>query len=239
MPITSMLLNKEAPTRRVSTGLPGLDKMFGGKGVYQASSILISGSSGSGKTSMASTFADAACKRGERCLFFTFEESPKQIVRNMRSIGLDLQKHIDKGILHIYASRPTLHGLEMHLVTIYKLVKRQRPKIVVIDPISNLNLAGNLPEIKAMVIRLIDFLLNEKITVMFTALASSTPGQHTEADYVASMVDNWIIIRDHENMGVRNFSLRIFKSSGLKSTKHVVKFELTDNGIKLTDEVKN
>ena len=238
MPITSLLLDKEASTNRVSTGLPVLDKMFGGKGIYRGGSILVSGRSGSGKTSMACTFANAACERGERCLFFTFEESPKQLSRNMRSIGMDLERHINKGILRIHAARPTLHGLEMHLVTIYKYVKEFKPKVVVIDPISNLTMTGNIPEIKSMVIRLIDFLQNEKITVLFTSLTSNQPGQLAEDDYIASLVDSWVIIRDEEMDDLRSFNLRIFKSSGLKSTNRVVKFELTNNGIQLTDLVK-
>ena len=170
LPITSLTLANKVSSQRVSSGIPSLDDMLGGKGFYRGSSILISGTAGSGKTSIAAYFANAACIRKERCLFFAFEESPEQIMRNMKSITLDLDQHVKSGLLQFFASRPTLHGLEMHLVVIYKLIRQFKPKIVILDPITNLVTVGDVSEVKSILIRLIDFLQQEQITIMFTAL---------------------------------------------------------------------
>jgi len=166
LPITSLKLSNEVSTERVSSGIPSLDELLGGKGFFKGSSVLVSGTAGSGKTSIASNFANACCNRKERCLFFAFEESPEQIIRNMKSINLDLQKHVKSGLLKFYASRPTLYGLEMHLVVFYKLIREFKPKTVILDPITNLVTVGDPSQVKSILIRLIDFLQKEQITVI-------------------------------------------------------------------------
>lgn len=235
LPVTSLQLNNEVSSQRISSGLPALDQMLGGKGFFRGSSILVSGTAGTGKTSIAATFADAACRRKERCLYFAFEESAQQIVRNMKSIGLNLQQHIDNGLLQFYASRPTLYGLEMHLVNIHKKIKQLKPKVVILDPISNLATVGQISEVKSILIRLIDFLQAEGITVMFTALnLNTTPNEQTD-EGVSSLVDAWISVRDLESNGERNRGLYIMKSRGMKHSNQVREFIITDNGLNLVD----
>ncbi|HZZ72561.1 MAG TPA: circadian clock protein KaiC, partial [Pirellulales bacterium] len=169
LPITSASLEHDAPTERVSTGIPGLDEMLGGKGYFRGASVLVSGTAGTGKTSVAAHFAVATCQRQERCLFLAFEESPKQLVRNMRSIGLELQPWIDQGLLQIHSARPSLHGLEMHLAVIHKAIRDFQPRVVVIDPISNFISAGTASESNSMLVRLVDFLKSRNITAVFTS----------------------------------------------------------------------
>ena len=154
LPITSLSLKHDVSDARVSSGVPALDVMLGGEGFYRGSSILVSGTAGTGKTSLSASFADATCRRGERCLYFAFEESERQIVRNMRSIGIDLDPWIEKKLLQIHSSRPTLHGLESHLVSIHKLVTQFKPSVVVVDPISNLTSVGHVTEVQAVLLRL-------------------------------------------------------------------------------------
>ena len=235
LPITSLMLNAEASRQRVSTGIPSMDKMLGSKGFYKGSSILISGTAGTGKTSMAAYFANETCRRKEKCIYFAFEESPQQIVRNMKSIGLDLQSHIDRGLLQMHASRPTLHGLEMHLVSIHKLIKKFKPKAVILDPITNLITVGPVSEVKSMLIRLIDFLQNEQITVMFTALTLNTVVNEQTDEGVSSLVDAWILVRDIESNGERNRGLYIMKSRGMKHSNQIREFVITDDGLDLVD----
>lgn len=163
LPITSLGLNKQASSERITSGIPALDKMMGGKGFYKGSSILVSGTAGTGKTSIAAYFASQACSAGKRCIYFAFEESPRQIIRNMRSISLNLEKHVDKGLLRFHASRPTLFGLEMHLVSIYKAIREFKPEVIILDPITNLATVAPMAEVKSMLIRLIDFLQDEQI----------------------------------------------------------------------------
>jgi circadian clock protein KaiC len=235
LPVTSLQLNNEVSTQRILSGVPGLDQMLGGKGFFRGSSILVSGTAGTGKTSIAATFADAACKRKERCLFFAFEESPQQIIRNMKSIGLNLQQHVDNGLLQFHASRPTLHGLEMHLVSIHKKIKQLKPKVVILDPITNLVTIGQMSEVKSILIRLIDFLQTEQITVMFTALNINVSSSEQTDEGVSSLVDAWISVRDLESNGERNRGLYIMKSRGMKHSNQVREFIITDNGLKLVD----
>ncbi len=234
LPVTSLRLNKEVSTDIISTGIPSLDEMLSRKGLYKGSSILVSGTAGTGKTSIASGFIDNACRNGQRCLFFVFEESPKQIIRNMRSIGMDLQAHVDSGLLQFYASRPTLYGLEMHLVAVHKAVQRFKPSVVVLDPISNLVTIGNLGEVKSMLVRLIDFLLEEQVTVMFTALTLNSIDERTD-EGISSLVDTWIQIKDIEFNGERNRGLYIMKSRGMSHSNQVREFVLTDQGLDLID----
>jgi len=235
LPVTSLQLNNEVSSQRVPSGVPGLDQMLGGKGFFRGSSILVSGTAGTGKTSIAATFADAACKRKERCLFFAFEESPQQIIRNMKSIGLNLQQHVDNGLLQFHASRPTLHGLEMHLVSIHKKIKQLKPKVVILDPITNLVTIGQMSDVKSILIRLIDFLQTEQITVLFTALNLNGVSSEQTDEGVSSLVDAWISVRDLESNGERNRGLYIMKSRGMKHSNQVREFIITGNGLNLVD----
>ena len=235
LPVTSLHLAKDVQTVRVSTGIPGLDQMLGGKGFYKGSSILVSGTAGTGKTSIASYFAAQACKRGERCIYFSFEESPKQIVRNMKSIGLNVQPYLDNGLLHFHASRPTLYGLEMHLVAMHKHIRRFKPDTVILDPITNLITIGSVGEVKSMLVRLLDFLLEEQITVMFTALSLNTIVNEQTDEGVSSLVDAWLLVRDIEYNGERNRGMYVMKSRGMKHSNQVREFLITDSGLSLVD----
>jgi circadian clock protein KaiC len=235
LPITSLTLEAPTSTQRISTGMPTLDNMLEGKGFYRGSSILVSGPAGTGKTSIAVSFVNAACQRKERCLYFAFEESTQQIIRNMKSIGMNLQEHIDNGFLKINASRPTLYGLEMHLVSIYKKIIEFKPKVVIIDPITNLVTIGQLRDVKATLIRLIDFLQKEQITVMFTALTLNTAiGEQTD-EGVSSMVDAWIQVKELELNGERNRGMYIIKSRGMGHSNQVREFVINNNGLELVD----
>lgn len=235
LPVTSLILEKDVSTQRISSGIPALDKMLGGKGFFRGSSILVSGTAGTGKTSIAACFANAACERKERCLFFAFEESPSQIIRNMKSINMDLKKHVDAGLLEFHSARPTLQGLEQHLVVIHKQIKRFKPQAVVLDPITNLVTIGSVSEVKAMLIRLIDFLMEERITVMFTALTLNTVITEQTDEGVSSLVDAWLLVRDIEFNGERNRGMYIMKSRGMKHSNQVREFVITDKGIDLVE----
>lgn len=235
LPITSLHLAKEVRTERISSGIAGLDEMLGGKGFYKGSSILVSGTAGTGKTSIAAYFAAETCKRGERCIYFSFEESPKQIVRNMNSIGLDVQRYVDKGLLNFHASRPTLYGLEMHLVAMHKHIRRFKPDTVILDPITNLITIGSIGEVKSMLVRLLDFLLEEQITVMFTALSLNTIVNEQTDEGVSSLVDAWLLVRDIEFNGERNRGMYVMKSRGMKHSNQVREFIITDIGLSLVD----
>lgn len=235
LPITSLTLDHPVSSDYVSSGIDSLDRMLDGKGYFRGSSVLVSGTAGTGKTSIAASFVDEACRRGERCLFFAFEESTQQIDRNMRSIGIDLQAHLDAGLLTFHASRPTLNGLEMHLMAIHKLVKAIKPQIVVLDPITNLVTVGSMSEVKSMLIRLIDFLQAQQITVLFTALTHNTLANEQADEDVASLVDVWLRVRDIESNGERNRGLYVMKSRGMKHSNQVREFVITDHGVDLVD----
>jgi len=235
LPVTSLKLEKEVSSQRVSSGIPALDKMLGGKGFFKGGSILVSGTAGTGKTSIAACFANEICSQGKKCLYFAFEESPRQIIRNMKSINIDLQNHVDNSLLEFHASRPTLHGLEQHLVAIHKLIKSFKPQVVILDPITNLITVGSVSEVKAMLIRLIDFLQDEQITVMFTALSLNTIVSEQTDEGVSSLVDAWLLVRDIEFNGERNRGMYIMKSRGMKHSNQVREFIITDNGIDLVD----
>jgi circadian clock protein KaiC len=235
LPISSIGLDHAASSERVSSGIPRLDTMLGDKGYYKGSSILATGIAGSGKSSMAAHFVDAACRRGERCLYFAFEESRNQIIRNMRSIGIDLEKWVNKGLLEFRNSRPTLYGLEMHLVTMHKAIETFNPVIVVIDPISNLVAAASESEVKSMLSRLIDYLKMKGITAFCTDLTSGGDSLERTNVGISSVVDTWLLLQVIEGSGERNRGLYILKSRGMEHSNQVREFRLTDNGAILQD----
>jgi circadian clock protein KaiC len=235
LPITSLKLANDVSSDRISSGIPALDKMLGGKGFFRGSSILVSGTAGTGKSSIAACFADETCRRGERCIYFAFEESEQQILRNTRSIGMNLKQHVDNGLLLFNASRPTLHGLEMHLITIHKALKEFKPSAIILDPITNLITVGSVSDVKGMLIRLIDFLQEEQITVVFTALSLNNIVNEQTDEGVSSLVDAWLLVKDIESNGERNRGMYIMKSRGMKHSNQVREFVITDNGLDLID----
>jgi circadian clock protein KaiC len=235
MPLSSLQLNHEATTNRLPTGVPRLDTMLGARGYYRASTVLVSGTAGSGKSSLAASFVRAACLRGERCLYFAFEESPLQIMRNMRSIGINLAPLVKKGLLQFHAARPSMRGLEMHLVSMHKAIREASPSIVVVDPISNLISAGSQLEAKSMLTRLIDFLKSDGITALFTDLVRGNANIETTNEEISSLIDTWISLRDMEVQGERNRGLHVIKSRGMSHSNQVREFLLTDKGIQLLD----
>ncbi|MBD2767456.1 circadian clock protein KaiC [Hymenobacter sp. BT664] len=238
LPVTSLRLDHEVSDQVDSTGVPALDEMFGRGGYFRGSSVLITGTAGTAKTTLGAFFARQVCKEGRRCLMFVFEESPQQLIRNMRSVGLDLQPLIAQGLLHIEASRPTINGLERHLVTIHRLVHDFQPAAVVIDPISNLISVGNINEVRSMLTRLIDFLKVNNITALFTALINTRTNQNEMTEEgVSSLVDTWISVRDLEGIGERNRGLSILKSRGMAHSNQVREFLVTSQGIELLDVV--
>ncbi|MGZ9189200.1 MAG: circadian clock protein KaiC, partial [Nitrospira sp.] len=235
MPVTSMTLDHEAPTKRMPTGIAPLDAMLGGQGLFRGSSVLISGSPGSGKTSISAHLIDAACARGERCLYFPFEESQRQILRNMRSIGLDLSRWVERGLLQYHAARPHLRGLEMHLAIIHKQIVAFQPRMVVLDPVSNLMDIGTPAETKAMLTRLIDFVKGHEITTVFTSLTSETDNPEIAEVNICSLMDTWLLVRNLEHNGERTRGLFILKSRGMGHSHQIREFTLTDHGAELRD----
>lgn len=235
LPVTSLALQHEVSNERISTGIPRLDTMLGGQGFYRGSSILVSGTAGTGKTSIAAQVVQAACDRGERCLYFAFEESPGQLARNMRSIGLALSKYVDRGLLEIHSSRASFYGLELHLAMIHKTVEKAKPSVVVLDPIGALIQAGTRRDANAMVIRLIDFLKVRQITAVMTNLTSGGEAlERTEID-ISSIVDTWLLLRDIELGGERNRAMYVLKSRGMHHSNQLREFLLTDHGFDLLD----
>jgi circadian clock protein KaiC len=239
LPITSLGLNHEVSTERISSGIPRLDTMLGGKGFFRGSSILISGTAGTGKTSLAAHFAAETCRRGERCLYLAFEESPSQLFRNMRSIGVELEPYAKKGLLRMHASRPTLYGLEMHLVQIHKMVSEFEPTVVIIDPISNFVSGGTTGDTHSMLLRLIDFLKARQITAFFTHLTSGSTSGTTSWEGtdvgVSSLIDTWLLVRDIELAGERNRGMYVLKSRGMAHSNQIREFLITPRGIDLQD----
>lgn len=237
LPITSLKLNNEVSSDIISSGVPGLDEMFDGKGFYRGSNVLISGTAGTAKTTIAAYFAYECCRKKEKTIFFAFEESPQQLIRNMRSVGLELEPFVKKGLLQIHSARPTLNGLELHLLTLRKLISEFKPSIVVIDPISNLVSVGSQHEVGSMLVRLIDMLKINNITAMFTSLSKqnndSRPNLPEES--VSSLVDTWITVRDVEGVGERNRGIFIIKSRGMGHSNQVREFLITANGIQLLE----
>jgi circadian clock protein KaiC len=234
-PITTVQLEHTASHERIPTGIERLDTMLSGKGFYRGSSILLSGTAGTGKTSVAATFADAICRRGERCLYFSFEESPSQIMRNMGTIGLDLEQWVKKGRLQLHTVRPFSHGLETHLARKIQFITEFAPHVVIIDPISGLDTTGTPLEIKAALMRLLDWLKLKGITVMLTDLTMGGSALERTDAAISSLVDTWLVLRDLETNGERNRGLHILKSRAMGHSNQVREFMVTDTGIKLTD----
>jgi len=233
VPLTSLALAHKALTDRVSTGIPALDQMLEGKGFFRGSSVLVSGTSGTGKSSVAAKFVSAACARGEDCLYFAFEESPSQILRNMSSVGLDLERWVKRRLLYFHAMRPTSTGLEGHLAAIHKLIAKLRPKVVVIDPITNLVSASGAYDVKSMLTRLVDFLKVEQITSMFTNLAWSGDPQQGAGSAVSSLMDTWIVLRDSKPNGRPRRELYVLKSRGMAHSREPRELIVSKRGIEL------
>jgi circadian clock protein KaiC len=235
LPISSLGLNYPVGTARISTGIPRLDNMLGGKGYFKGSSILVSGTAGSGKSSMAAAFANRVCAKGGRCLYWSSEESPEQIVRNMASIGMNLAPHVRKGLLKFHSVRPTLCGLEGHLVTLHKMVTEFNPTAVVLDPITNLTAVGGDAEIKAMLTRVIDFLKGRGITAIFTSLTSAGAATEQSEVGVSSLMDAWLLLSMVQSASERNRVLYVLKSRGMAHSNQLREFILSDKGIDLLD----
>jgi len=237
LPITSLKLNNEVSSEVIPTGVPGLDEMFDGGGFYRGSNILVSGTAGTAKTTIGCYFANKQCENNERVIYFAFEESPQQLVRNMKSIGIDIEKYIKKGNLQIHSSRPSLNGLELHLLTLRKLIREFKPTTIVIDPISNLINVGSEQEVRSMLVRLIDMLKANNITALFTSLNKQTDNLRPDLaeESVSSLVDTWITVRDMEGIGERNRGIFIVKARGMGHSNQVREFVITPNGIELLD----
>ncbi|HEY3278752.1 MAG TPA: circadian clock protein KaiC [Syntrophorhabdaceae bacterium] len=237
LPVTSLGLDHSVSSERISTGVPKLDAMFGGKGFFRGSSILISGTAGTGKSTLAAHFVEAACKRGEKALYFAFEESPAQIVRNMSSVGINLAPCVKKGLLEIRSQRPTFTGLEMHLIEMHKLISTSNPRVVVMDPITNLIEVGLAADVKSVLTRLIDFMKSKEITAFLTSL--TTGGEATEATNVgvSSLMDTWILLNDIPGETERTRGVSIIKSRGMAHSNEVREFRLTDKGFLIEERV--
>ena len=235
MPITSVGLAQDVSTQRVSSGVEHLDAMLSGKGYYRGSSVLVSGTAGTGKSSLGATFVDSACRRGERAIIFAFEESPKQTIRNMRSIGIDLQQWVQRGLLQFHCSRPSMYNLENHLSLMLKAINTFKPQVVVVDPLNSFVSGDNEIDVKALLMRLIDVLKLHQITGLFTSLtAAGTALEHTDVS-VSSLMDTWILFRDIEYGGERSRAMYVLKSRGMAHSKQIREFMLTDHGVQLRD----
>ena len=235
LPITSIALEHKASSERISSGVTRLDTMLGGKGYYRGTSILVSGIAGTGKSSLAAHFVDAACRRGEPCVYFATEESPDLIVRNMRSIGIDLGPWVNKGLLRFDATRPTFHGLEMHLLRMHKLVGETNARVVVVDPITSYISLGDTLEVKSMLSRLIDFFKAHQITAFFTSLTEGGSALEQSEVGISSLMDTWILLRQIETNGERNRGIWVLKSRGMAHSNQIREFVFTEHGIELVD----
>jgi circadian clock protein KaiC len=233
LPITSLALSHKAPATRVSTGVASLDEILGGKGFFRGSSVLVSGTAGTGKSSLAAKFASAACARGEKCLYFAFEESPDQIIRNMRSVGIDLNRWVRKGLLHFHAVRPTSTGLEGHLAGMQKLVKRMGPAVVVVDPITSIVSVSGIYGVKSMLTRLVDFLKVQQVTAMFTNLTFERNQQEGSEEGISSLMDTWIVLWDGDRDGRRTRGLCVVKSRGMAHSRELRELVVSEKGVSL------
>jgi len=234
LPLISQLANQSLSTVRISSGVKDLDGMLDGKGFFEGSSILVSGSAGTGKTSIAISLINATCIKKIRGLYCAFEESSSQITRNMLSIGLDIEPYIKSGVLKMYSSRPTIQNLELHLIAIQKIIEEFDPKIIVLDPITNLIAEGINTEIRQMLAHFVDFLKSKNITVLFTAaITLETVKSNPSDEGISAMVDTWILVRDIETNSERNRGIYILKSRGMNHSTQVREFVITDNGLSL------
>jgi circadian clock protein KaiC len=213
--------------------------MMTGKGFFRGSSVLVTGTAGTGKSSLAASFASSACARGEACLYFAFEESPSQILRNMGSVGIELELWVKKRLLHFHAMRPTSSGLEAHLAVIHKTVAQLRPRVVIIDPITNLVSASGIYGVKSMLMRLVDFLKVEQITSMFTSLTFAGDPQKRTAAAVSSLMDTWIVLRDSKPNGRPRRELNILKSRGMEHSREVRELTVSYRGLELSNASRN
>jgi len=235
LPITSASLSHKTSNERVSTGIERLDAMLGGKGFYRGSSVLVTGTAGTGKSTLAAHFAAATCKAGERCLYFAFEESESQIVRNMGTISLDLSGYIKSGQLKFFTARPSLHGLEMHLALMHKRIEEFKPATVVVDPISNFASTAEERDVHMMLIRLVDYLKNKQITSVFTNLTSGAQAKEITDMGISSVMDTWLLLRDIEINGERNRGLYVLKGRGIQHSNQIREFVITPKGLDLRD----
>jgi circadian clock protein KaiC len=235
LPVTSLGLTHPAIEERVSTGVTRLDDMLSGRGYYRGSTVLLSGTAGTGKTSLAAHFVEAACQRGERCLYFLFEESPQQLMRNMRSIGINLQPWVDRGLLQFHADRPSRFGLETHLAAMQRAVRDFQPAVTVADPVTNLLTVGTQNDVRSMLTRVIDYIKSQGITGLFTSL---TPGskelEETDAG-ISSLMDTWVVLFINEDNRKRRRWLSVLKSRGMAHSNSVREFILTDHGLQVLD----
>ncbi|HZT02467.1 MAG TPA: circadian clock protein KaiC [Steroidobacteraceae bacterium] len=233
LPVTSLGLDHPAPTERISSGVEPLDAMLGGRGFYRGSTVLLSGTAGTGKTTLAASFVNAACERGERCLYFLLEESPRQMIRNMRSIGVDLGQWVERGLLQMPADRPSRFGLESHLAGMYRTIDQVRPQVVVVDSMTDLLSAGELNSVRAMLVRLIDHLKMRSVTALLTSL---TPADAREPDSnagVSSLMDAWVLVSLDQSDGVRQRHLSVLKARGTAHSNRVYPFTITEQGIRV------
>ena len=235
LPITSLALNHQVSSERIATGIPRLDAMLGGRGFFRGSSILLTGTPGTGKTIISANFAQAAARRGERVLFFSFEESPNQIIRNLQSIGLRLEPLVKRNLLRFHSARPSLYGLEMHLATMFKEIAEFQPQVVIVDPITSLMDAGTDSECKGMVTRLIDYLKGGQVTTLFTSLTQGGHALQQSEMAMSSLMDSWLLLQDFEGNGERNRVLYVLKARGMAHSNQVREFLISDRGIDLVD----
>jgi circadian clock protein KaiC len=238
LPVTSLLLEHEAPSERVSSGLPALDQMLGGKGYYRASTVLLTGTAGTGKTTLAAHFVDAACARGEKCLYFLFEESPQQMLRNMSSAGINLKRWVDRGLLNFHAARPSRYGLETHLLEMHHAVEMMDPDVVVVDPITNLMAVGSDLDVRSMLTRLIDFLKTRGVTGLFASLTTSGETIETTETLISSLMDAWILVAVDTVDDQRSRKLYVLKSRGMPHSDEVRRFRFASRGIELLPSAK-
>jgi circadian clock protein KaiC len=235
LPLSSVGLGYEVSTKRISTGIPSLDEMLDGKGYFRGSTVLVSGTAGTGKTSLAAQTISTACENGERCLFMSFEESPNQLLRNMASVNIHLERHVENGLLQIISNRPSLHGLERHLVELQKLIVNFKPSVVVLDPLTSFEFQGTRLEVFSILARMIDLLKGEGITGIFTSLIAAGEEVESSETNLSLLSDTWLIVRELEYGEARTRGLYVLKSRGMPHSKQVRQFELTSNGIELLD----